>query len=45
MHRMHDARRNVRRKCVVVALIEREVSKLTILYDMLIKEAVQCPTL
>ena len=45
MNGVHDARSQVRGKSVVVALIQRKVSQFAILDDVLIEEAVQCPTL
>jgi len=40
MHRMHNARCKVCRKCIVVALVQSKVSQFAILDDVLIEEAV-----
>ena len=42
---MNYARCKVCRKCVVVALVQGKVSEFSVLNDVLIEEAVQCPTL
>lgn len=45
MHRVHHPLCKVRRKCVVVSLIQREISQFPVLDDVLIEEAVQRPPL
>ena len=45
MNRMHHARCKMRRKRVVVTLIQSKVSEFSVLNDMLIEEAVQRPSL